>query len=304
MKRVYQVKRFNRRSLQLIDIANTIIDEYTAKGFTITLRQLYYQFVSRGFIPNTQREYNNLGSLISNGRLAGLIDWEAITDRTRNVRMNSHWSSEAEILESAADQFAIDKRETQDKYIEVWIEKDALVGVIADVCSENDVPYFSCRGYTSQSEMWAAARRIQRGMIIGREPKDEPKDAIIIHLGDHDPSGIDMSRDIEERLKMFIEVDSSIDAYFTLERIALTRDQVNHYNLPPNPAKSTDTRFMNYVIEHGRESWELDALDPEVIVSLINNAISNHTDEDKYIKAARKEKKMRENIKKLIRDLG
>ena len=78
----FKATKFRASSLAIIDQANEIIDEYQADGYDLTLRQLYYQFVARNLIPNSQSEYNKLGTAINNGRLAGLIDWDAIKDRT------------------------------------------------------------------------------------------------------------------------------------------------------------------------------------------------------------------------------
>jgi hypothetical protein len=82
---IIKYKDFNFRSasLSVIELANSIIAEYQAQGYDLTLRQLYYQFVARGIIPNSDAEYKKLGSVINDGRLAGLIDWDSITDRTR-----------------------------------------------------------------------------------------------------------------------------------------------------------------------------------------------------------------------------
>lgn len=256
----YRPKRFSPDRLDKIEKANAIIAEYRDKGFELTLRQLFYQFVSRDFIKNTQREYKNLGDIISDARLAGLIDWNAIVDRTRELRGVTHWDSPESIVAAVAQQFRIDKWAGQPSRIEVWIEKDALVGVIERICRELDVSYFSCRGYTSQSEMWVAGRRLMGYREDGQDP-------IVLHLGDHDPSGIDMSRDIKDRLEEFSE--GSID----LRRLALNMPQIEQYNPPPNPAKITDSRAEKYIEEHGAESWELDALSPEVIAELIENAV-------------------------------
>jgi hypothetical protein len=176
------------KALATIEAANTIIAEYADQGFDLTLRQLFYQFVSRALIPNTQRDYKNLGSIVNDGRLAGLIDWSAIVDRTRNLRDLAHWDSPADIVDACARQFRFRLWDDQPCRVEVWIEKDALVGVIEGVCTEYDVPHFSCRGYTSQSELWGAAQRLL---------EHDTKECIILHLGDHDPSGVDMSRDIQ-----------------------------------------------------------------------------------------------------------
>lgn len=273
----YQRIRFAQRSLEIIEKANEIIAEYEAQGFNLTLRQLYYQFVSRGFIPNSQKEYSKLGSIINDARLAGMVDWDSITDRTRFVRRQSHWDGAKDILKSAAASFHVDMWETQCVRPEVWIEKDALVGVIQGVCEEYDVPYLSCRGYTSQSEMWGSAQRMRQTL------EREKKAVVILHFGDHDPSGIDMSRDIRDRLSVFTgvpvmheEFDGGKRAYF--ERLALNMPQVETYNPPPNPAKMTDSRYAGYIVEHGHESWELDALEPSVIVDLIRGSLTKLID--------------------------
>lgn len=124
-KHAYRPKKFKPASLEIIDQANQIIDAYRIKGFDLTLRQLYYQFVSRNWLPNKERSYKRLSSIVSDARLAGLIDWEAIVDRTRFVRQNSHWDEPQDILFSAAAGYAIDRWSPQPEMVEVWIEKDA-----------------------------------------------------------------------------------------------------------------------------------------------------------------------------------
>lgn len=256
-KRCYVKKRFRSDSLAVIDQANKIITEYWQQGYKLTLRQLYYQFVSRDLVPNTQQSYKNIGSIVNDGRLAGMIDWLAIEDRTRNMRENAHWDSPGDIVRACAQQFRHNLWDTQDCYVECWIEKDALVGVIEGVCAEMDVPYFACRGYTSQSEMWAAAQRFLEREKCG-------KHTVILHLGDHDPSGIDMTRDIQDRLSLF---GSSVE----IDRIALLKSQIDKYQPPPNFAKATDARYESYRELYGDESWELDALEPSTIVGLISD---------------------------------
>lgn len=278
----YVRKEFTARSLRLIEIANTIIEEYQQAGFDLTLRQLYYQFVARDIIPNRQQSYKALGSIINDARLAGLIDWEAIEDRTRNLRKRSQWKNPEGVIDAAASSYGIDLWEGQDARVEVWIEKDALVGVIERVCTKWDVPFFSCRGYTSQSEVWGAAQR-----HIGY-PSEQ---VYVIHLGDHDPSGIDMTRDIQDRLRLF-------GAPTEIQRIALNMDQVQKLKLPPNPAKSTDSRFAGYAAEHGDESWELDALDPKLIEKLIESAIKVHCHVPLFKQRLERQEKERSEIEK------
>jgi hypothetical protein len=253
--------------MDMIDKANIIIEDFTAQGFKLTLRQLYYQFVTRNWIPNKQSEYKRLGSIIDEGRQAGLIDWDAIEDRTRNLEKLPYWSGPQDILYAVWNQYREDLWKAQDYFPEVWIEKDALTGVIANVCERWRVPYFACRGYTSQSEMYSAAKRFEDASNSGRTP-------IVLHLGDHDPSGIDMSRDNQDRLELF-----SNYAGVELRRLALNMDQIDQYNPPPNPAKKTDIRFEKYAELHGESSWELDALNPAVIENLIGDEIQTLIDD-------------------------
>jgi hypothetical protein len=260
----YVEKKFATSSLDIIATAETICRDYARQGFDLTLRQLYYQFVARGYIANKQTEYKRLGSIINDARLAGLLDWNYIVDRTRNLRGLSHWDDPESVIRSAAYGYRTERWDDQPNRVEVWVEKDALVGVIAGVCERNDVNYFSCRGYTSQSEIWGAAQRMRSYERAGQSP-------VVIHLGDHDPSGIDMTRDIRDRLALF-------GSHVEVVRIALNMDQVEQYAPPPNPAKLTDSRATGYIAEYGRSSWELDALDPSMLDRLIEDEIWQYRD--------------------------
>ena len=266
-KIAYKDKNFRPSTLAVIDQANEIIDEYQTDGLKLTLRQLYYQFVSRALIANKQSEYKRLGSIISDARLAGLVDWEAIEDRTRNLKRNSHWNDPGDIMQSVVSSFKLDLWENQQYRVEVWIEKEALVGVIATICDELDVPYFACKGYVSASEMWNASQRFQ--YVYGDQKP------VVIHLGDHDPSGIDMTRDIDDRQNIF-------DGGAVINRIALNFDQVEKYNPPPNPAKLSDSRASGYIAKYGAYSWELDALEPRTMRDLISDTIAQYRDNEIY----------------------
>lgn len=283
-KIAYTHKNFSADVLRVITQANEIITDYNARGFSLTLRQVFYQFVSRGLIENTEKSYKRLGGILSDARMAGLMDWDAIEDRTRNLRENPHWDSPAVIVAACASQFAIDKWATQPYRPEVWIEKDALVGVIEGVCKELDVPHFSCRGYTSISEVWAAGHQRMRKWL---KAKQMP---VILHFGDHDPSGIDMSRDIRKRLETFSQASVEV------VRLALNRDQIDKFKPPPNPAKITDSRAASYIALYGKESWELDALDPEELVRLVRRSLLKLRDQEAWEKAKAEETEQRKGL--------
>lgn len=280
VKECFVERRFSKNSIKLIEQANSIIDDYENQGYQLTLRQLYYQFVSRDLIANTQKNYKNLGSVINDGRLAGLIDWNAIEDRTRHIRHSGGDNSNVKniMMSSIKYGYNLDKWINSDHYIEVWVEKDALISIVEDVCRKYEVACLSCRGYVSQSEMYQAAERF-------KEEGRNGKFCTLIHLGDHDPSGIDMTRDIDDRL------NNIFNACVDIDRIALSQDQIKEYSPPPNPAKTTDSRYSGYRKIHGNESWELDALEPSVIEQLITSNILYHIDIDDFERIKKQEKK-------------
>jgi len=284
----YVEKKFQFPSRKIIDQANSIITEFSEQGFDLTLRQLYYQFVSKGLIANTERDYKRLGNIINDARLAGLVDWHSIVDRTRELKSLTYWESPKEIIESSIRYYRIDRWEKQPYRVEVWIEKDALTGVISGICRDMFVSYFSCRGYVSQSEMWEAAQRLYRYNQKGQE-------CVILHLGDHDPSGIDMTRDIMDRLETF-------KTPCVIKRIALTMEQIEENNPPPNPAKITDSRYEGYLKKYGSESWELDAINPNMLTNLIREKVLFYRDQHTWEEAARDERNQKDKLRSLIKE--
>ena len=255
-REMFKEVRFRDESLDRIHQANEIIDDYLEDGLRLTLRQLYYQFVSRDLIPNTERSYKNLGKLISQGRLAGLIDWDAIEDRMRQPETPSEWGSLDELVRAAIGGFRLPRMERQSTYVELWVEKDALAGVLSPIARKYHSTLMVNRGYSSQSAMYESAQRI-------RAASQGAHDIVILYLGDLDPSGEDMVRDIAERLDLF---DSG---NLVVQKVALTMTQVGMYKPPPNPTKLTDSRAKEFIKQYGRESWEVDALPPNVLTKLI-----------------------------------
>jgi len=289
MKITYVPKRFTKGHANTIARANEILESYAEKGILITLRSLYYRFVAKGYIPNKQKSYKRLGDIIGAARLAGRIDWNHLCDRTRSLSELQHYSGPQDALDKLTAWYHIDMWKDQEYRPEVWVEKDALSGVISGVCEENDIPYFVCRGYTSLSEMWRASLRLQGHVEKGQKP-------YIIHFGDHDPSGIDMSRDIYDRLhKTFMS-----DCEFV--RVALTMEQIEEYGPPPNPAKITDSRYKTYVNRFGDESWELDSLEPEKFRELIEAQIAPLRDEKQWAKDLKARAKVKSQLKEIAEE--
>jgi len=267
----YRQYRPKADAQRIIRLGNEILEEYDTQGFQLTLRQLYYQFISRDLFPdswtsdegtkNNIANYNKLKSIVAKGREGGMIDWNFITDRGREREVNPHWLNPKAFLDSVTPQFAIDMWRDQPKRVEVWVEKDALSQVVGRACEPLDVPYMACKGYISASAAWDAAHNRFLHWFRNYE-----QHTVVIHLSDHDPSGIDMRRDLAERLDMFStnyhEGEPDQHPEVTVHRIALTMDQVGQYDPPANPAKETDSRFQAYEQEYGDTSWELDALEP------------------------------------------
>lgn len=257
--------KFRETDLALLGKAVKIVEQYEEAGYAMSLRQLYYQLVARGHIENSQQSYTKVGRLISDGRMAGLVSWTAIEDRGRNLMGLATQLSPKEAVKAARAEYRRDLWEDQPYRPEMWEEKQALEGVIGPVCDEERINFFSTRGYNSMSEAWRAGQRFARYIQRGQRP-------VVFYLGDHDPSGIDMTRDVEERLTLFCGVPVQVI------RLALNMDQIREVNPPPNPAKMSDSRAADYVAKYGDESWELDALSPDYLGTLIRNAVGAFRD--------------------------
>lgn len=285
MKQLFKQINFRNDSLKTIDLVNGILDEYEKLGFDLSLRQLYYQMVSRGYTENSQRSYKNLGNLINDARLSGLVDWGMIVDRNRETISVPHWHNPGDIIAGAVEQFRIDKWQWQPYHVEVMVEKDALSGVLAPVCKMLDIRFTANKGYPSSSILYEMSNRLLTAI-------DYDKQIYILHLGDHDPSGIDMTRDLIDRLDLFVGSD------IELRRLALNMDQVQYYKPPENPAKTTDTRYQAYIAEYGYSSWELDALEPRVLANLVIDFVESILEVGPWNEAMDKENEMKQELKR------
>jgi len=252
-----------------VEQCDGIIDEYQQMGLMLTLRQLYYQLVSRDIIPNSERSYKNLGTLVSKARMAGMLDWDAIEDRGRQPRKHAEFDDIEELIEAALHAYRLPRWKGQENYVELWVEKEALAGVLQPMSDQYHVTLMVNKGYSSQSAMYESARRITRN-------SSEAANVVILYLGDHDPSGEDMVRDVANRLKTFTRDEYEIEVV----KLALTMAQVNQYNPPPNPTKISDSRAEAYIKKFGHECWEVDALDPRTMQRLIAKTIEGYIDMD------------------------
>ena len=277
MKESYIGKSPNLETMELIDKINEILETY---GIAMTVRQLYYQCVSADILPNTTSSYRKVVRVVKDGRMLGLIDWDYIEDRLRRPRIPPSWNSIREIIESAKAQFKLDRWAGQDIYCEVWLEKDALSGIVSSATNRWRVPLQVNRGYSSITAMRDAANRF----IEARE--DNLMDPIIGYLGDHDPSGEDMVRDVRDRLSTF-------GADVEVVKLAILNEDISLYNLPPQPVKSTDSRADAFRMAHGGDCVELDALRPDVLRQRVEDFILEHLDRDMYDERVEEEDRQR-----------
>jgi hypothetical protein len=289
MKQKYIEKKFRAESLRLIAICDKILHEYIDAGYVITVRTLYYQLVARDIIPNKEESYKNLTGLVNDARLAGLLDWDVIEDRGRRPVLRPRWGNGGHFLRSVMPQYHSDMWANQPERVFVVVEKDALAGVLERLCHKYDVPLLAARGYPSASSVRDLVHEqvfpyifrpgyVNRGKHNNLKAANERQTIVFLHMGDHDPSGIDMSRDLEQRLQLFGENTFRLN----FERIALNMEQIEEVNPPPNPAKSSDSRFKDYQDKFGNESWELDALTPDYLNDLLEGQIKSHIDETKW----------------------
>jgi hypothetical protein len=267
----------HKATVQKIEWSNSIISEFQAQDYTLTLRQLFYQLVSRDLIENNKASYDSLSETLTNARMAGMVDWDAIEDRGRVPRILKSTNSIHDALYKTAEYFRVNRQSWQDKYIEVWCEKDALSGILERVTQHYHVNLIINKGYGSTTSAYSAAQRIKKELEDGKEF------CHILYFGDHDPSGLDMIRDVHDRLNMM-----QVTKGFEVKHIALTTSQVEYYNPPENNLKKdnfgklTDPRGISYYKEFGNSSWEVDALSPEVLTDLLKVKIESVLDMSKF----------------------
>lgn len=282
MKEAFITKKFSPESNTLINQIEGILFDYERQGYDLSLRQLYYQLVSKNIVENTERSYKNVGSIVSDARLAGRIDWGMIKDRGREMLKNPHWDNPSDFMRSVAPQYQTDLWANQPAYVEVMVEKQALEGVLEPVCRRLDVPFTANKGYSSSSALYEASKRFL-------ERYQDGKQCHVIYLGDHDPSGIDMSRDVEDRLDQFVKIANGekfnpSDEFksVTMHRVALNMDQVRKLRPPENPAKLSDSRAGAYISKFGDKSWELDAIEPRSLADIVDQAVVDIMDHDLF----------------------
>ncbi len=287
MKESFRKVKLGKKNLETLSQANTIIEEYAEMGYTLTLRQLYYRLVTKNIVKNEQREYSRLIKILTEGRMSGMVDWDGIEDRVRVPRMAAYESDPKSAVIKAANHFRLNRQEGQKNHVELWVEKDAISNILKVKTNYYGIYLMVNRGFSSTTAMYEAANRMKRAVEDGKE-------CHILYLGDHDPSGLYMAvKDIPERLNEAFGVPVNVD------HIGITISQVREYNPPPNPAKITDTRSAWYMKQFGKVSWEVDALEPPILHSIIDSKVSSLMDMEMFNEVMSREDDLRNEIRKM-----
>lgn len=292
------VKRvWEKNQQELLQEVLAIAEDYMGQGITLTNRQLYYQLVTKNIIPNADEIYKRICTFITDARYAGYMDWEAIEDRGRVPSKPSEWDNISDLIKSAVRAYRLPRWENQNYYIELYCEKQAMESVLKPVADKYHIYFGVNKGYSSASTMYDLAQRVKSQIQRGKR-------VILLYLGDHDPSGLDMVRDIQDRITEFLtrgndpidNEDDDIQDIFRVEQLALNMEQIRRYAPPPNPAKITDPRAKWYIQKYGNKSWELDALEPKVLIRLATEGILCYLDEEKYEEYVDREKREKQAL--------
>lgn len=244
------------KTIRIVEEARSILEEY----HPMTVRQVYYQLVSRQVIKNNRSQYQAVSNALVAARQDGAIPWKWIEDRMRLPHTVEMWEDLADFSETVVQAYRRDTWASQPAYLEVWLEKDALSGLFESVLRPYGVTLNVGRGYDGWSSLYNAARRFQ-----GKEG------ATILYYGDLDPSGEDMVRSLRDRLAFFGCGPEII-------KCALTLEDVREHNLPPALAKTTDTRRAAYVDKFGDLCVELDALPAKILQARLRQDIEDRLD--------------------------
>ena len=287
----------------ILNHAQQIAAQYQAQGLSLTVRQLYYQFVARGLLPSGQNEYKKIVDTLSKARKAGHFNNDLLVDRTRTVHKGDFTRNDDDMVDALRSarswikqmpEWALqrDRWYGQPVHVSVWVEKEALAGIFETTCNELGVSWLACKGCPSVSALWDWIKGARDAKTYGGAER-----SVILYFGDHDPTGFMIPRAAHEGIETLLDVTPDWlndddeeevygwreDAYVdvSVARVALNMDQVQRFNPPPFWAKTSDTRYKGYVREHGTtDAWELDALDPSVLRDLIRQTVNAVFDDD------------------------
>lgn len=274
------IKR-NRATKTEVNDRRTALYDIVADMKPMTVRQVFYQATVKGVVEKTEAGYTKVQTDLVVMRKSGMLPYDWLADNTRWQRKPRSFNGVEEALEDTARFYRKNLWADANCYVEVWLEKDALSGVIMPVTARYDVPLMVARGYASLSFLHTAAEFI----------RDLDVPTYIYHLGDYDPSGVNAGEKIEQTLR---EMAPHSDIKF--ERIAVEPYQIEEWNLPTRPTKSSDSRSKNF----GEISVELDAIDPDTLRGIVEAALEEHLPDDKLKILRAAEESEREIIRQLV----
>lgn len=237
----------------------------------LTLRQIFYQLVGAGHIENTVSEYTMLSTLLKWARIHGYVPWSDIEDRVRDYHSGRGWNDKRDFIKSEMSSllryYRRDLIQSQPKYIEVWVEKDALSSIFTKAAAPYCVSVVVCRGFSSISFLHDFEKRL-KAYSADKEP-------VMLYFGDFDPSGVEMLDAMKTTLNQELGLSGIV-----FKRISLLRQDIYDYQLPhsPNALKTTDSRAKKHVERFGELAVELDALRPDVLHKKIQKAIEAELD--------------------------
>ena len=299
---------------EIVNHALEIAEEYRADKLTLTLRQMYYQYVARGLLDSGQKVYKRIGAALTDARYDGRFPIHYLEDRGRSVDAGNYGTNN-ESVDFALDNAAADLRSApndwlwrsrwwgQETHVSVWVEKEALVGIFEPVCKELGVGWFACKGYPSVSALNQWLRHLETAV----DQQDDIRNAVVLYFGDHDPDGWEIPRSALRNIRKLQNLPRQIDAYVPVafDRVALNMDQIGQYNPPPFGAKETSARYESYLAEHNTDdAWELDALEPRVLRQLIRDRVAQHFDEATLIGNEETIEERREVMRMRMREDG
>ena len=289
------------RAAATIKLGEAAHDVLAGTPYAMTLRQLYYALVSTGAIPKSEAAYGKLKRLMRDLREDGTVPWDWLVDHTRSVFQPRTWDGIEGLLADSARLYRRDLMRSQDVAIQLWAESDSIGSVIAQVADRYTIPTFIGRGYAARGYLWSAARDAVAAHRAG-------KDVVILHVGDFDPSGEDIFRDVVETLRVYawaiaerrpaaevrgylrsIGQGASINGemaaaelvamtdWLDFDRLALTPDQIEEYDLPARPPKASDVRTAKFT---GTGTVEVEALPVVVLLQVVEDAIEYQIDPD------------------------
>jgi hypothetical protein len=291
MKLAIEPQRFNVQTRGLLQFCVELTDRYVREGLVCSVRHAFYKAAVAGVIQKSDADYQKVSTVMTNGRWAGLIDWDVVVDESREPSTWASWESAEACATEALDQFRLDRWQGQACYVEIWVEKVAVKANLEDIAAEHHVTLQPGRGNCSTSGVYRAARRFNRHHSAGRRP-------IILYLGDHDPLGLHFPGEVTERIGRF-------GLHPEVRRLAVNFDQVETFGILSHPVKAKGKTaekriFAEYLAKYGNEAWELDAFEPRDLQDLVRAELAKLIDAERLAEVVAEEDDQAGRVRALL----